>query len=244
MEKCWFPNSATCGGWFVSINTECLAEKPAEIFVSDCTGIDLGLKDVIVTNTGHKEPAPRFFRQGERKIRKLSRSLSRKVKGSKNRAKARRKIGKAHQRIKNQRSDFTHKITTNLIRNHEALAFESLNVKGMSKTKLSKSIHDVALGEIKRRAEYKGFWYDVPFIQVDRWFPSSKLCSDCGYRNNDLSLSAREWRCPDCGTHHDRDINAAENLRIEGLTKLASGSRESINDCGVRIRLAPASNER
>jgi putative transposase len=232
------------GGWFVSINTESIVEKPAEIFVSDCTGVDLGLKDVIVTSTGHRQPAPKFFRQGERKIKKLSRRLSRKVRGSKNRSKARRALARAHLRVGNQRSDFTHKITTNLIRNHEALAFESLNVKGMSKTKLSKSIHDTAFGEIKRRAEYKGLWYDVPFIPVDRWFPSSKLCSVCGYKNNDLSLSDREWRCPDCETHHDRDINAAENLRIEGLTKLAGGSTESINPCGVRIRLAPASNER
>jgi putative transposase len=227
------------GQWFVSISTECIVEKPPEIFVSDCTGVDLGLKDVIVTNTGQKEPAPKFFRKGERKIKKLSRRLSRKVRGSKNRTKARKALARAHLRIGNQRSDFTHKITTNLIRNHEALAFESLNVKGMSKTKLSKSIHDVAFGEIKRQAKYKGFWYDIPFIPVDQWFPSSKLCSVCGYKNNDLSLSDREWRCPDCETHHDRDINAAQNLRIEGLTKLAGGSTESINACGVRIRLAP-----
>jgi putative transposase len=122
------------------------------------------------------------------------------------------------------RSDFTHKITTNLIRKYEALAFESLNVRGMSKTKLSKSIHDVAFGEIKRQAEYKGLWDDVPFIPVDRWFPSSKLCSVCGYKNNDLSLSDREWMCPECGTKHDRDINAGQNLRIEGLSILAGGS--------------------
>jgi putative transposase len=231
------------GQWFVSINTECILEKPAEIFVSDCTGVDLGLKDVIVTSTGHRQPAPKFFRQGERKIKKLSRRLSRKVRGSKNRSKARRALARAHLRIGNQRSDFTHKITTNLIRNHEALAFESLNVKGMSKTKLSKSIHDTAFGEIKRQAEYKGLWYDVPFIPVDRWFPSSKLCSVCEYKNNDLSLSDREWMCPDCKTHHDRDINAARNLRIEGLSILAAGSTESINAYGVRVRLArPAVN--
>jgi putative transposase len=232
------------GQWFVSISTECIVEKPAEIFVSDCTGVDLGLKDVIVTSTGQKEPAPKFFRKGERKIKRLSRRLSRKVRGSKNRTKARKALASAHLRIASQRSDFTHKITTNLIRHHEALAFESLNVKGMSKTKLSKGIHDTALGEIRRQAEYKGLWYDIPFIPVDRWVPGSKLCSVCGYRNNDLSLSAREWRCPDCETHHDRDINAAQNLRNEGLAKLASGSMERINDCGVRIRLAPASNER
>jgi putative transposase len=173
----------------------------------------------------------------------LNRSLSRKVKGSKNRAKARKTLAQTHQRIANQRNDFTHKVTTNLIRNHEALVFESLNVKGMSKTKLSKSIHDTALGEIRRQAEYKGAWYDVPFIPVDQWFPSSKLCSVCEYKNNDLSLSDREWKCPRCETRHDRDINAAQNLRIEGLRKLAGGSTESINTCGVRIRLArPAMN--
>jgi putative transposase len=231
------------GGWFVSINTECIVEKPAEVFVSDCTGVNLGLKDVIVTNTGYREPAPKFFRKGERKIRKLSRSFSRKVRGSGNRAKARKALARAHQRIADQRSDFTHKITTNLIRNHEALAFESLNVKGMSKTKLSKSIHDTAFGEITRQAEYKGLWYDIPFIPVDQWFPSSKLCSVCGYKNKDLSLSDREWMCPECETKHDRDINAAQNLRIEGLSILAGGSTESINAYGVRVRLAPASNE-
>jgi putative transposase len=231
------------GQWFVSINTECIVEKPAEIFVSDCTGVDLGLKDVIVTNTGYRQPAPKFFRRSEHKIKKLSRSFSRKSRGSKNRTKARKALARAHQRIADRRFDFTHKITANLIRNHEALAFESLNVKGMSKTKLSKSIHDVAFGEIKRQAEYKGLWYDVPFIPVDRWFPSSKLCSVCGYKNNDLSLSDREWVCQDCETHHDRDSNAAQNLRIEGLAKLAAGSTESINAYGVRVRLAPASSE-
>jgi len=230
------------GQWFVSINTECLVEKSAEIFVSDCTGVDLGLKDVIVTNTGHKEPAPKFFRRGERKIKKLNRNLSRKVRGSKNRTKARKALARAHQRIAHQRNDFTHKVTTHLIRNHEALVFESLNVKGMSKTKLSKSIHDTAFGEIKRQAEYKGIWYDVPFISVDRWFPSSKLCSVCGSKYNDLSLSDREWTCPECGTDHDRDINAAQNLRKEGLSILAAGSTESINAYGVRVRLASASS--
>jgi len=126
------------------------------------------LKDVIVTSTGEKEPAPKFFRQGERKIKRLNQTLSRKVRGSKNRTKARKALARAHQRIANQRADFTHKLTIKLIRKHAALAFESLNVKGMSKTKLSKSIHDTALGEIKRQAEYKGLWYDVAFIQVDR----------------------------------------------------------------------------
>jgi IS605 OrfB family transposase len=129
------------------------------------------------------------------------------------------------------------------IPHHEALVFESLNVKGMTKTKLSKSIHDTAFGEIRRQAEYKGIWYDVPFITVDRWFPSSKLCSVCGSINNDLSLSDREWRCPKCGTDHDRDINAAQNLRMEGRSILAAGSTESINAYGVRVRLAlPAVN--
>jgi putative transposase len=113
----------------------------------------------------------------------------------------------------------------------------------MTKTKLSKSIHDTAFGEIRRQAEYKGIWYDVPFITVDRWFPSSKLCSVCGSINNDLSLSDREWRCPKCGTDHDRDINAAQNLRMEGRSILAAGSTESINAYGVRVRLAlPAVN--
>ena len=112
------------GHWFVSINTECIVEKPAEIVVSDCTGIDLGLKDVVVTSRGDKEPAPRFFRQGERKIKRLNRTLSRKVRGSKNRTKARKALARAHQRIANQRADFTHKVTIKLIRNHAALAFE------------------------------------------------------------------------------------------------------------------------
>ena len=228
-----------CGQWFVSINTECLVEKSAEIIVSDCTGVDLGLKDVIVTSTEYKEPAPKFFRRGERRIRKLNRSLSRKVRGSRNRSKARKALARAHQRVANQRNDFTHKVTTNLIRNHEALVFESLNVKGMSRTKLSKSIHDTAFGEIRRQAEYKGIWYEVPVISVDRWYPSSKLCSVCGSINNDLSLSEREWRCPKCGTDHDRDTNAAQNLRIEGRSILAAGSTESINAYGVRVRLAP-----
>src|SRR5262249_3953709 len=130
--------------------------KPAEIVVSDCTGVDLGLKDVVVTSTEHKQPAPKFFRRGERKIRKLNRNLSRKVRGSKNRTKARKALARAHQRIVNQRNDFTHKVTTNLIRNHEALFFEWLNGKGMSKTKPSKRIHDEALGKSKDKLNIKG----------------------------------------------------------------------------------------
>jgi putative transposase len=229
--------------WFVSLTVECLIQRSAEIQVSDCTGIDLGLKDIITTSQAEKVPAPKFFAAAERKLARLNRRFSRKRKGSNNRGKARRRLANAYDHVKQQRADFTHKQTTKLIRNHQALALESLNVKGMSKTKLSKSVNDAALGEIGRQLQYKGDWYGVPVITVDRWFPSSKQCADCGAKNEALMLSDREWVCQACGCWHDRDVNAARNLRAEGLKLLAAGSTESLNACGVRVRLVlPAAN--
>lgn len=231
------------GHWFVSLAVEFTVQQPAVIPISDCTGVDLGLKDVIVTNDKTRVKAPKFFRKAGRKIARLGRCLSRKKKGSNNRGKAKRALARAHYRVSNKRADFTHKQTHQLITTRQALVIEDLNVKGMSKTKLSKSVNDAALAEIRRQLNYKGDWHSVPVVTVSRWFPSSKQCSNCGFKNKDLQLSEREWICPNCQCWHDRDINAARNLRDEGLSILAAGTMDSVNACGVRVRLVlPAVN--
>ena len=229
--------------WFVSLSVELIVRVPVEIEVSDCRGIDVGLKDIAVDDLGNKIEAPKFFRTSERKMRRASRKLSKAKKNGKNRGKARQKLAKLHNRIRNQRQDFLHQLTINFVRNNQAIGVEHLNVRAMSKTKLAKSVLDASFGEIKRQFEYKGPWNLVPVVKIDTWFPSSKLCSACGQKNKELALKDREWRCASCGTHHDRDQNAGQNIRIESLRMLAAGSSESINALGVHIRLvAPATN--
>lgn len=190
--------------------------------VSQTVGIDCGIKRAIVLSHGESVENPRFFAKDERRLAKAQRRLARKQKGSKNRAKARLQVARIHARIADRRRDWLHKLTTRLIRENQVVCVESLQVKNMVRNHtLAKAIHDVAWGELIRQLKYKAKWYGRTIVEIDRWFPSSKTCHDCGHVMDKMPLSVREWVCPSCGTVHDRDENAARNIESEGLRLLS-----------------------
>jgi len=218
----------------VSISKDCseryfvsfAIEEPVYVLpkLYNSLGIDVGIKDVCVTSDGFMSGSPQNTRKYEEKLTKRQRQLSKKVKGSKNRAKAKLKVAKAHAKISDSRNDFNNKLTTKLISENQAIAVESLNVKGMQKNKkLAKSIADSSWGDFFRKLKYKAEWYGRELLEIDRWFPSSKTCSCCGYINNGLKLSDRSWECPSCKITLDRDLNAAKNILTVGLAGLAFG---------------------
>jgi len=199
------------GRWTVSllvdVQIETLPESPNQI------GLDLGITSLIALSNGEKVANPKAFKAKRRKLRKAQKALSRKNKGSNNRHKARLKVAKVHAEISNARNDFIHKLTTRLVRESQMIAVEDLSVKNMVKNhKLALAISDASWGELVRQLEYKCDWYGRTFVKIDRWFPSSKRCGHCGHVVDKLPLNIREWDCPKCNTHHDRDINAAKNI--------------------------------
>jgi putative transposase len=190
--------------------------------VSKESGIDLGLKDALITSDGLVFPNPKFYVKSQKRLARAQRSLSRKKKGSKNRAKARVKVARIHAKVADSRRDWSHKLTTQLIRENQVISAESLSVKNMVKNRsLAKAIHDVGWSEIVRQLDYKAKWYGRTFVQIDRFYPSSKRCSCCGHTLAALPLATRVWVCPECDTQHDRDINAAINIREAGMAILA-----------------------
>jgi len=186
-------------------------------------GIDLGIKDFAITSDGEKFGNHKYLSKSATKLAKLQRQLSRKTKGSNNRSKARIKVARLHEKIANQRNDTLHKLSTNLVKTYDFIAIESLKVKNMVRNhKLAKSISDVAWGEFVRQLEYKMSWQDKHLVKIDSFFPTSQLCSVCGSKNSDTkNLDLRKWTCTECGTEHDRDINAAVNILNEGLRLLS-----------------------
>jgi putative transposase len=225
----------TAGRYFVSLLVEEeIAPLPP---VAAHVGIDLGLHDVVVMSTGERVGNPRFFNKHARRLVRAQRCLAKKQRGSRNREKARRRVARIHARIADRRADFLHKLSTRIIRENQAVCVESLNVKAMAKhPTLAKAIHDVGWGELVRQLTYKAAWYARTLVAIDKWYPSSKRCSDCGHVLDSLSLDVRRWACPACGVAHDRDVNAAQNILAVGLTVSACG--EAVRP--GRVRSSPA----
>jgi len=191
-------------------------------------GADLGLKSFVVLSDGEVVGNPKFFHKDEKQLAKAQRRHAKKKKGSKNRDKARKKVARLHARIADRRRDFLHKLSTRMIRENQTICVESLAVKNMVKNeKLSKAMSYVGWSEFVSQLEYKAEWYGRTLVKIDRWYPSSKRCFDCGHLLDSLTLDVREWTCPECGVHHDRDINAAKNILAAGL---------SVQACGEAVR--------
>ncbi|WP_328541735.1 transposase [Streptomyces sp. NBC_00371] len=211
------------GRWFVSL----LCDDPGikHLPTTDAAiGIDAGLDHLLTFSTGEKIANPRHERRDRVALAKAQRRLAKKAKDSVNRAKARRKVAKVHARIADRRRDALHKITTRLVRDNQTLVIEDLTVRNMVKNrKLARAISDAAWSQFRSMLEYKAAWYGREVIAIDRWFPSSKLCSSCGALADEMPLSVRTWTC-ECGTTHDRDVNAAKNLLAAGRAVAACGA--------------------
>ena len=214
------------GKYYISLLCkEEISELPK---TNSAIGIDLGITDFAILSDGQKIDNHKFTSKMEKKLKREQRKLSRrallaKKKGiplseAKNYQKQKRKVARLHEKVMNQRTDFLNKLSTEIIKNHDIICIEDLNVKGMLRNhKLARSISDVSWSSFVAKLQYKADWYGREIIKVDMWFPSSQICSECGHKDGKKSLDIREWTCPICHTHHDRDINASINILIEGL---------------------------
>jgi len=201
----------------------------------ESVGIDVGLTSLYATSDGDSVPAPKFLRKASRKLKKAQQVFCRRQKESNRREEARIRVAKIHRDVKRKREGFLHKHTTAIIRKYDFIAIENLNIAGLAKTKLSRSLLDASLSEFLRQLEYKSNWYGRRFVRVGRFYPSSKTCSICGIQR-DLTLSDRIWECEGCGTVHDRDFNAAVNILVEGQRIAVDGVSKALNARGETVR--------
>ncbi|WP_328755380.1 transposase [Streptomyces sp. NBC_00117] len=237
------PSSVTvikdsAGRYFASfvIDTDPAADAGRMPATEQAIGIDLGLTHFAVLSDGTKFDSPRFLHRAEKKLKKTQRELSRKQKGSKNRAKARLKVARVHAQVADARKEFHHQLSTRLIRENQAIAVEDLSVKGLARTTLAKSVHDAGWSQFVTMLEYKAARYGRTFIKINRFEPTSQVCSTCGHHDGPKPLNVREWTCPACGTRHDRDVNAAKNV------KQAAGL--AVTACGAKVRPEPVLAQR
>jgi putative transposase len=211
------------GKWWVIF--VCQIDRPdVQLTADHPVGVDVGLESFLTLHTGQKVAPPKFYRHGEKKLKRLARKLARAKRGSANRKKAKQRLARAHQRIRNRRSDWLHKQAMGILRQFDTVCIETLNIRGLARTKLAKSFSDAALGTFLRMLAHKAEWHGRQIVAVGRFFPSSKLCHRCREKTV-LTLSHRIWTCsnPHCGVTHDRDVNAAINIMQEGLRLLAAG---------------------
>ncbi|MEZ2226656.1 MAG: RNA-guided endonuclease InsQ/TnpB family protein [Microcoleus sp.] len=219
------------GKYFVSVLVDDGKANPELMPVDKAIGIDVGLTHLAITSDGSKFDNPRFFIKHQRNLKRKQQKLSKKKKGSQNRKKARLAVAKVHSKIARCREDFLHKLSRKIVNENQVIAVENLNIKGMVKNhNLAKAISDVGWGMFCTMLKYKAESQGRQYIEIDRWFPSSKTCHVCLNRVDNLSLDVRVWTCKHCGTHHDRDVNAAINIRNEALRIISLGTSESA--CG------------
>jgi putative transposase len=209
------------GRYFVSFSADVEKAPPSFSYRSTAVGVDLGLKHLATLSTGEKIENPKRYQNRLRYLRQQQRCLSRRQKGSGRRERQKLRVARAHAKVKQERQYALHDLTTRLTREFDLICIEDLNVKALSRGRNARSIQDAAFGEIRRQLVYKAEWHDRMIIEVDRWYASSKVCSNCNHQLDELRLDVRYWTCPKCKAFHDRDINAARNLLMEGLRQLA-----------------------
>jgi putative transposase len=221
------------GRWYVTFTIDAAAPEPLSA-AGRAAGVDLGVKDFAVTSAGERITNPRHLQRRARNLARYQRRLARCQEGSANRAKAKAKVARAHRKVRSARQDFLHRTSTRLVREHDIIVIEDLNVAGLARNRrLARAISDCGWGEFRRQLEYKCQRYGRELIVIDRWYPSSKTCSACGHLLAELSLSTRHWTCPSCRARHDRDINAAQNILAAGRAVARSSPGDA---CGGDVR--------
>lgn len=226
------------GRWHISLKVDDPTVQPLPP-VERSIGLDMGISALVTDSDGNTIANPRTLDRYRKRMRQAQKSLSRKVKGSKNRDKARKRVARLHARIADIRTNNLHQISTRLIRENQTIVVEDLSIKGMVKNhKLARAISDASWSELIRQLSYKAEWYGRQLVKTDRWLPSSKVCSACGHQLKRLPLSVRSWQCPSCGTNHDRDHNAARNILAAGLAVEVCGAtvRPSRQKAGRQVR--------
>ncbi len=228
------------GNYFLSILVDGDLMKRLDKPINDFIGIDLGIKTFIVDSKGNEYENIKTKRNNEKKLAKLNRELSRKEKGGKNRDKARVKLARFHEKLNNKKQEYLHYVSNKLLNENQVIAMEDLNIKGMMQNHhLARAIQELSLYDFKSKMLYKAQWYNRYVIEVGRYFASSKLCHKCGYKNVNLTLSDREWICPQCGAKHNRDHNAAINIENEGIkifnNKIEKENLSQIKQIGHRL---------
>jgi putative transposase len=207
------------GRYHVSFSVE--VPKSSLPITHRVVGVDVGLTHLATLSTGEKIPNPKRYHARLRYLRQQQRCLARRQKGSRRREKQRLRVARVHARVRQERQYALHALTTRLVREFDLVMIEDLNVKAMARGIHSRAIHDAAFSEVRRQLTYKSEWYGKILVEVDRWYASSKICSECQYTLDELRLDQRQWTCPRCGVRHDRDVNAARNILAEGLRQLA-----------------------